>query len=382
MKKILIVHTRYQNRGGEDIAVDSEIETLSAKFKVESLIYENKEKFKLIHLFYFLINNNFQSVRRLEKKVKSFNPDVVYVHNTWFKGSLGVFKYLNKNNINTILKLHNFRYFCTKSFFVKNHLDGANFCSCCSLSRDSNSFFNKYFQNSYLKSVLVNHYGRKYLKIIKHSNIKIIVLTEFHKNFLKKNNIRTNNVYVNANPLKLNIPLDVKNKENSVVYAGRISEEKGVEELINVFLKSELKDFVLKIIGDGPQLKYLQHKYNFKSIEFTGELTNNDVLKIMASSRAVVTYTKLYEGQPTILSEASLLGVPSIFPDTGGIAEFFPKNYSLKFGQFKDKELEEKLKVLNKTKLCETIGSENQEFVKKEFSTETILNNFLRITSE
>ena len=33
-------------------------------------------------------------------------------------------------------------------------------------------------------------------------------------------------------------------------------------------------------------------------------------------------------------SEASLLGIPSIFPDTGGIKEFFPKEYELKFEQF------------------------------------------------
>tara|TARA_Y100000389_G_scaffold205138_1_gene263895 strand:- start:5908 stop:6597 length:690 start_codon:yes stop_codon:yes gene_type:complete len=229
---------------------------------------------------------------------------------------------------------------------------------------------------------LVNYYGKKYIKIIKHSNIKIIVLTKFHQKFLEKNNILRNNVYVNANPLKLAKLLDVESKEKTVVYAGRISKEKGVEELINSFLNSRLDGFSLKIIGDGPQLKYLQQKYNSKYIEFTGELKNNDVLKIIAKSRAVVTNTKLYEGQPTILSEASLLGIPSIFPDTGGIAEFFPEKYSLKFEPFNDKELEEKLSTLDRAKLMETIGNKNQEFINKEFSINSVLNNFLRIISE
>lgn len=382
MKKILVVHTRYRNRGGEDIAVDEEIENLNTKFEVQTLIFENSQKLYFMQLFYFLTNNNIQSVRKLKKKIGSFRPDIVYVHNTWFNGSLGIFKYLNKQNINTVLKLHNFRYFCTKTYFIRSHLNGQNFCGCCSTSRDSNKLFNKYFQNSYLKSFIVNYYGKKYIKIIKHSNIKIIVLTKFHQKFLEKNNIRRNNVYVNSNPLKLTKPLNVVNKEKAVVYAGRISKEKGVEELINSFLKSQLEGFALKIIGDGPQLKYLQQKYNSKYIEFTGELKNNDVLKIIAKSRAVVTNTKLYEGQPTILSEASLLGIPSIFPDTGGIAEFFPEKYSLKFEQFNYKELEEKLSTLDRTKLMETIGNKNQEFIKKEFSINSILNNFLRIISE
>lgn len=382
MKKILVVHTRYKNRGGEDIAVDKEIENLNTKFEVQTLIFENSEKFYFMQLFYFLTNNNIRSIRMLKKKIVSFKPDIVYVHNTWFKGSLGIFKYLNKQNINTVLKLHNFRYFCTKTYFIRSHLNGHNFCRCCSISKDSNKLFNKYFQNSYLKSFLVNYYGKKYIKIIKHSNIKIIVLTKFHQKFLEKNNIRRNNVYVNANPLKLAKLLDVESKEKTVVYAGRISKEKGVEELINSFLNSRLDGFSLKIIGDGPQLKYLQQKYNSKYIEFTGELKNNDVLKIIAKSRAVVTNTKLYEGQPTILSEASLLGIPSIFPDTGGIAEFFPEKYSLKFEPFNDKELEEKLSTLDRAKLMETIGNKNQEFINKEFSINSVLNNFLRIVNE
>ena len=57
-------------------------------------------------------------------------------------------------------------------------------------------------------------------------------------------------------------------------------------------------------------------------------------MQIISKSIAVVTATKLYEGQPTLLCEASGLGVPSIFPDTGGIFEFFPKNYPLSFKKF------------------------------------------------
>ena len=48
-------------------------------------------------------------------------------------------------------------------------------------------------------------------------------------------------------------------------------------------------------------------------------------MKMINESKAVVTATKLYEGQPTLLCEASVSSVPSIFPDYGGISEFFPK---------------------------------------------------------
>ena len=48
-----------------------------------------------------------------------FKPDVVYVHNTWFKISLGIFKILKKRRIKVILKVHNFRYECARHFFQK-----------------------------------------------------------------------------------------------------------------------------------------------------------------------------------------------------------------------------------------------------------------------
>ena len=117
---------------------------------------------------------------------------------------------------------------------------------------------------------------------------------------------------------------------NYIVYAGRVSKEKGLEELIDSFLNSN-SEMLLKIIGDGPLLKNLKEKYKVENIEFLGGLENNETIKIISNSRAVVSATKLYEGQPTLLCEASALGIASIFPKTGGIPEFSPKIMTLVF---------------------------------------------------
>ena len=41
MKKILVIHTNYQSLGGEDVAVDNEVELLKENYEVETLYFSN-----------------------------------------------------------------------------------------------------------------------------------------------------------------------------------------------------------------------------------------------------------------------------------------------------------------------------------------------------
>ena len=131
-------------------------------------------------------NKNIKFSSQLNKTIKEFKPDIIYVHNTWFKASLGTFKVLEKHNIPVFLKLHNFRYFCTKSYYLSEHLGERRICEACGIKKEDLKIFNKYYDNSYFKSFLITRYGKKYFKILENDSINIIVLTNFHKDFLKQ----------------------------------------------------------------------------------------------------------------------------------------------------------------------------------------------------
>ena len=94
MKKILVIHNSYKNTGGEDIAVENEILFLKKYFEVETLFFSNIERksFNLIKSLIF--SNNKKSNKLLSEKIKDFQPDIAYVHNTWFVASLGIFNIL------------------------------------------------------------------------------------------------------------------------------------------------------------------------------------------------------------------------------------------------------------------------------------------------
>ena len=166
--------------------------------------------------------------------------------------------------------------------------------------------------------------------------------------------------------------------ENSdyIVYAGRISNAKGVKELITSWKNSNIQNLSLKIIGQGENLEKLIEIYKNDNIEFLGKLDNKEAKKVIQNSRAVVTATKMYEGQPRLLCEASSMGIPSIFPNFGGMVEFFPKDYQLKFDQYNYSDLEKKLNMLNNLNLFKELSEEVKKYIDTKLSDEILFNKF------
>lgn len=382
MKKILVLHTNYRDIGGEDIAVKNEVQLLKKYYEVKTLYFSNNISNYFKQGIAFIFNNDKKSVEILKNELQQFNPDIVYVHNTWFKASLGIFKLLEKQNVKTILKLHNFRYDCTKSLLSSTHFKDKSICRACGQSKESVGFFNRYYEGDLLKSIAMLRYGKKYFDIIKNSKIKIFVLTNFHLNYLKKLSIDENKLEIFPNFLRYIESKERTSVDNYILYAGRISKEKGIEELIESFLSLDLQDIKLKIIGDGPMYKELSEKYSNLNIQFLGQISNSQVITIMTNARAVITATKLYEGQPTLLCEASMLSVPSIYPKTGGISDFFPPDYGLSFEQFNYDDLKEKLKLLTKDDYINLEGKKNKDFIEQYLNEEKLINEFDRIINE
>ena len=89
--------------GGEDIAVDNEINFLKQGFEVETLFFENNVTNVFSEIKSFILNKNTKSINKLKNKMNEFQPDIVYVHNTWFKASVGILNF-RKQNIQTLVK--------------------------------------------------------------------------------------------------------------------------------------------------------------------------------------------------------------------------------------------------------------------------------------
>ena len=93
-------------------------------------------------------------------------------------------------------------------------------------------------------------------------------------------------------------------------------------------------------------------------------MTNLKTMEYIKNSLAVVSATKMFEGQPRLLCEASMLGIPSIYPSFGGLNEFFPNDYKLSFTQYDYQDLTEKIKMIKNKDLLKESSKDVNSYIK------------------
>jgi len=121
--RVLQLHTRYRQAGGEDMVVAAERAALEgAGHEVHAHIEENPEG--PLAASGALLGSlwNPRSARRLVDAVDATRPDVAHVHNTWFATSPSVLSVLRRRRVPVVMTLHNYRLVCANAMFLR---DGA-----------------------------------------------------------------------------------------------------------------------------------------------------------------------------------------------------------------------------------------------------------------
>jgi len=105
-----------------------------------------------------------------------------------------------------------------------------------------------------------------------------------------------------------------------MLFVGRLSEEKGVETVIQI--ARQLPDVPFKIVGTGPdedRLHTLAH--GSPNIEFVGFRSGELLAELYAGAMAVLAPSRVHEIFPLITLEAMVHGKPVIGSNVGGMPE-------------------------------------------------------------
>ncbi|MFB5760251.1 glycosyltransferase [Paenibacillus medicaginis] len=326
MIKVLLVHNYYQQRGGEDKVVAQELELLQAKgIDVQAYSVHN-DKIKeqgIVRKALTALETTWshQEYLNIKKLLMDMKPDVVHVHNFFPLVSPSIYYASRQAGIPVVQTLHNYRLICPAATFMRNN----QVCEECLHGSLMNSVKNGCYRNSKVQTLPV-------ASMIKINRImgtwsrqvnRYIVLTEFAKKKFIQSGLPAERIVVKPNFIKRpRKSASLPPVHNYIVFVGRISAEKGVQNLLEAWRlvrnKSETK---LLVIGDGPERERLSAMYGDESVQFLGNQDAETVLQYMEHARYLAVPSIWYEGFPMTIVESYSVGTPVLCSRIGALEE-------------------------------------------------------------
>lgn len=309
--KLLIIHNFYVIDGGENKRVHEDIELLERNDIEVKLFSSNNIQNKLKSIFYVLISPfNISAYFKLSKLIKNFNPDVIHVHNTWYRMGFMVYLVLKKQSIPVFQTLHNLRFFCANALMYRNNSD-------CDLCLTSKFYSIKYscYKNRLVSMVSsFNNFLILKSKVFNGNNFWFFSPNPYVSSLLsKKLKIGKNKILNFPNYVEDFLSVEPDNSlklENYLLIVSRNSSEKGVKEFLNVW-KELNTEFNLAIVGGSPETLNIGNN----KIKFFSNISVNKLAYLYQNCFAVVIPSTWKEGFPRVIIESSSVNKPVILSE-------------------------------------------------------------------
>ncbi|MGY3528589.1 glycosyltransferase family 4 protein [Bradyrhizobium embrapense] len=316
--KILVAHNRYQGRGGEDVVFEAEVDLLrGAGHDVETLTVSNEAINSLAARIATTLSiaDNAEGKRAMAEAIDRFRPDIVHVHNFFPLLSPAVFDVCRQQRVPAVVTLHNYRTICTGGMLLR---DG-RICHKC-LDRShlwgvAHRCYRGSLPGSLASAYMIAQHRRR--GTWTRPGVRLIALTQFARTLFTQAGFDAGRIDVKPNFMADPGAPDPAIPRTGLLYVGRLSREKGVGVLLDAVAGTGVP---LRIVGEGPERAALEARAP-ANVRLLGALSRSEVLREMASARALVVPSLWYEGFPMVVVEAFAQGTPVIASEIGGLAE-------------------------------------------------------------
>jgi len=317
--KILQLHNEYRIHGGENVVLDRDRADLEAAgHEVVRYSVTNQAVAANTLGALALAPWNPREAKNVERIIEAERPDVVHVHNTWFRLSPASIAVASKLGLPIVHTLHNFRWLCVNGEMNRN---GVTCRDCVSSSRLS-AIRHRCYRDSVPLSIVAAVTGEvadRRSIWSKHID-RFIALTPRARELFSTWGFPEDRIAVRphriSDPGARSAP---PSQSDTVLYTGRVSEAKGVEDLCRVWT-SRPRPNKLVVIGDGPIAGDLARA--FPDVSFVGHLELDDVIARMRRSRALILPTRGEEAFPLVVVEAMACGIPVALSDVALVRDY------------------------------------------------------------
>jgi glycosyltransferase involved in cell wall biosynthesis len=319
--KVLLLHNYYQQPGGEDIVVEQEKALLESKgHRVRLLTAHNDAIYGVAARCQAALGSIYSphSKKQVGREIRSFQPDIVHVHNFFPLLSPSVYDACKANGVPVVQTLHNFRLICPSALLFREGKP----CDLCvgkrvpwpaiqhACYRDSRT------GSAAITAMLAVHHRRGTWNS---SVDAYITLTNFSRQKLIAGKLPADRLFVKPNFL-LPDPGRRRPPGTYALFVGRLSPEKGIRTLLSAWARLS-GNKKLKIVGTGPLEQLVRDADCSSRIHLLGYQTQAAVVELMKGAAFVLLPSEWYECFPRVLVESFAIGRPVVASRLGSLAE-------------------------------------------------------------
>ena len=263
---------------------------------------------------------NLEAKKKLTQLLKDFNPDVIHFNNIYHQLSTSVLDAAAKHPAAKVMTLHDYKLICPNyKLFTEGRV-----CERCYRHKYYQAIVHRCLQDSCPASALaaMEMYFAKARQIYENVVDCFVSPSQFLAQKTRDWNVKFKRMETLANFVDLAEFKPNYEPGEYYLYFGRLSEEKGLSDLLRVF--GEQGGRRLKIAGTGPleqSLKETIGAQGLANIQLLGYQEPNELRSIIAKSRAVIVPTLMHDNYPYSVIEAQAMGKAVIASRMGGIPE-------------------------------------------------------------
>lgn len=355
---------------------EKNIKTGDKEYFVDEIDLNTGSKLKALDVIYSKTN-----YKKMIEAIEDFKPDVIHVNNFQRQLSASIIKAANDKKIPVVFTAHDVQAICPGITMMDNN---KNVCELCMKGKYINCIKKSCNKGSKAKS-LIGALEGYYYRIKKMYNEKISYIitpsefyrTKFIEDGTDPKHIEAIHNFIIANDY--NVETEVG---DYALYFGRLSKEKGINNLIEAFSKCDKGN--LFIAGEGPEKdnieQFIKDNKLTKRVKLLGFLNKEQITEQVRKARFIVVPSIWYENCPYSVMETLAIGKPVIGANIAGIPELVINNENGFTYKYDDvNELAEKMNKLFEDEKLVKKFSRNAKELSKQYDKEVYYKKLERI---
>ena len=260
------------------------------------------------------------SRRGLTRVIADFRPDVLHLHNIYHQLSPSVLVAARRAGVPCVLTLHDYKLACP-SYQL---LDRGAVCDACVGGGPLMAARRRCKDGSLTASTLLAVESWLHRELRAYDPVQVFVSpSRFLAGVMSRagvfpDRMRVVNHFVDPEPVRVK-----ENPGGGVVFAGRLSAEKGVDVLIDA-VAGLPTGVPVDVAGDGPAGAALRERAEQVTpgrIRFHGRLDKARLYELIRAASVTVVPSRWHENQPMAVLESFACGVPVVGTELGGLPE-------------------------------------------------------------